>query len=330
MDEQTITKYLQGECSPEEARRVQEWLYYSEENRKVFFQTKALWNYRVTKYFSATEQVDRALARLNQSIDRSEAFRKKEFYIRVARYAASIVVVLTVSLILWNNNRRSSSSDLITVNIGQTDSSHLVILNDGSRVWLNSNSSITYPEKFSNEKRIISFSGEAFFEVRHDSLSSFTVQTSNLQVEVLGTSFNVRAYPSERRTETTLLNGKVALQNKKGDNLKILEPGYMAAFDKKSEQLSLKEVDTDHYIAWRHGLIIFTNATLDEITEKLSALYQVRFVFDTPIADVGEYNFTFRKNQSIEQVMDMLSFIAPMQYRKDGNQIFVDVKTPRE
>lgn len=322
MDEYMMLRYLRGECSADEEASFQEWLYQSDENRKQFYEVKALWNYRHEDHFHSKEQLNKASAALGHRIDQAESLRKKQVYIRFARYAASVILALAIPLVLWTTYKHIYTSGLVTIAVAQTDSSRLVTLQDGSRVWLNSNSSITYPEHFSKEERTVSFSGEAYFEVAHDSLHPFIVQTNSVHVKVLGTSFNVRAYPSEQRTETTLLQGKVIVQNKNGTDLAVLAPGQMAAFDRVNQYLSVKEVDADQYAAWRHGVIVFTNATLADITQELSTLYQVRFVMNDP-PDPALYNFNFRKSQPIEKVMEMLCFVAPLRYHREGNEIIV-------
>ena len=323
MNEELIIKYLQGQCSPEEEDLFLKWLQESSENKKFFYEQKALLNYRKVKHFGTDEQINQATARFHSNVRLAETRRKKQVYLRFARYAAVLLFLLALPAILYKADYFSRDSELITVSIAQTDSSKFVPLSDGSRVWLNSNSSLTYPETFSKSERNVQLAGEAYFEVSHDSLHPFKVQTHNIQVKVLGTSFNVRSYSSEKNTETTLVEGKVVIQNKQGNNLAMLAPGQMAEYDKTSQYLAVKAVDPNGYTAWRHGLIVFTNATLDDITGKLSELYQVHFIINGASAQHTSYNFSFRKGQSIDKVLEMLSFIAPIKYNVQGKEIFI-------
>ena len=323
MNEEIIIKYLQGQCTPEEEDLFLKWLQESSENKKFFYEQKALLNYRKVKHFGTDEQLNQATAKFYSNVRRSESRRKKQVYLRFARYAAVVLFLLAVPALLYKAGYLSSGSELITVSIAQTDSTKFVPLSDGSRVWLNSNSSITYPESFSKSERNVQLTGEAYFEVSHDSLHPFKVQTHNIQVKVLGTSFNVRSYSSEKNTETTLVEGKVVIQNKQGNNLAMLAPGQMAEYDKTNQYLAVKAVDPDGYTAWRRGLMVFTNATLDDITGKLSELYQVHFTIKGARPEHTSYNFSFRKGQSIDKVLEMLSFIAPIKYKVEGKEIFI-------
>jgi transmembrane sensor len=321
MDEGMIIKYLQGQCSREEEALLLEWLQQSSENKDFFLEQKAVFNYRKAKHFAIDDQINAAAGRFNANIDAFEVRRKRQVYLRIARYAAILIFALALPAILYKAHVFSGDAKLITMSVGYTDSSKLVLLSDGSRVWLNSNSSISYPETFSKNDRNVQFTGEAYFEVTHDSLHPFKVQTNNMQVKVLGTSFNVRSYHSEKITETTLIEGKVSIQNEKGNNLATLTPGQSAQYDNTTRDLEINVVDTKQYAAWRHGLILFNDATLDEITQRLSELYQVHFTIESKSLENATYNFSFQKGQSVSKVLEMLSFIAPIKYTIQGKEI---------
>jgi transmembrane sensor len=324
MDEEIMVKYLQGECSTEEETLFLEWLSQSPENKKLFLEQKALWNHRRIKHFAAHEQLSKATASLNRSIRLIESRKRKQVYLRFVRYAAIFIFAMALPAALYTTyHHQYADPGLITVSIAQTDSSKFVRLSDGSGVWLNSNSSITYPEKFSKDERIVQFTGEGYFEVAHDSLHPFRIQTNNMQVKVLGTSFNIRSYSSERKIETILVEGKVVIQNKQGNNLAMLTPGQMGEYDKDSQYLSVKAVDPEQYTAWRYGLVSLTNVTLEDITQKLSELYKVHFIINDEKAKHTFYNFSFRKGQSLDKVLEMLSFIAPIKYSLQGKEISI-------
>ena len=153
MNEEIIIKYLQGQCTPEEEDLFLKWLQESAENKTFFYEQKALWNYRKVQHFGTEEQLNQATSKFYSTVRRSESRRKKQVYLRFARYAAVLLFLLTVPALLYKAGYFSNNSQLITVSIAQTDSSKFVPLSDGSRVWLNSNSSITYPESFSKSER---------------------------------------------------------------------------------------------------------------------------------------------------------------------------------
>ncbi|HMG94440.1 MAG TPA: FecR domain-containing protein [Chryseolinea sp.] len=322
MDEQMMIRYFRGECSLEEEAILREWLQKSYENKKLFYEQKALWNYRHVKRFGTEEQIGRAMSTFNNKLNDAESRIQKRVFFRLAKYAAVFIFTSTLSVFLYiSYQRQTRDGRLMTISVTQTDSSRLVTLVDGSRVWLNSNSSISYPKEFSHDERMVHLRGEGYFEVAHDSLHPFIVKTDAVQVKVLGTSFNILS--SEKKTETTLVTGRVIIQNKKGDNLAVLTPGQMGAFDNASQYLSVNVVDVEQYIAWRQGTVSFTNTTLGNIAGKHSELYQVRFVFDSSKVDRTAYNFNFRKGQPLDEVLEMLSFIAPIKYVVQGEEVFI-------
>jgi transmembrane sensor len=320
--EEMMIRYLERSCSTDEEAAFREWLMQSEENRKLFYETKAVWNYYNAAQSRTEEQLDKAATRLNNSLNRLERGRKRKEYFHLARYAAIFLLVLSTGVLVWTSyNHFYGGPELITVQVALTDSSKLVTLDDGSKIWLNRNSSLTYPAKFSEEERAVIFSGEAYFEVKHDARRPFKVKTANVQVKVLGTSFNLRAYASEGKTETVLMQGKVAVQNNNGENLAVLAPGQMARYDNAGRRLSVRNVDAAQYALWRYGTQTFSHATLYDITQKLSELYRVRFAIDGLVDRSAVYNFSFNKGESIDSVMQMLCFIAPVKYEKKESEI---------
>ena len=156
---------------------------------------------------------------------------------------------------------------------------HLV-LSDGTRVWLNSASEFHYPTRFDGDIREVSFSGEVYFEVAKDSLRPFVVRAGDVRVKVLGTSFNVSAYPDEERVVATLVEGSVALETESEDV--VLRPGEQAVWDCASGKVEVNEVDASVCVSWVKGRFEFEDLSLEEITRQLSRWYDVSFEFVEP------------------------------------------------
>ena len=152
MDEQMMIKYLQGTCSPEEEAVFLEWLNQSDDHKKTFYEKKALWNYRYINQFSTEDQINKALERFNRHIRSMELRKIRNMYISFVKIAAIIILAIAVPVILYISYHEHLSNHLITLSVAQTDSSKLIVLSDGSRIWLNSHSSITYPQKFTKGK----------------------------------------------------------------------------------------------------------------------------------------------------------------------------------
>ena len=152
-----------------------------------------------------------------------------------------------------------------------------VVLPDGTKVWLNAASSLTYPSRFTTSERLVKVTGEAFFEVAKDVRKPFKVQAADHTVEVLGTSFNINAYTDEPATKTTLLEGSVRVVNSNNNN-KVLKPGQQAVI--KGTELSVSEVETDEVMAWKNGYFHFKDAGIKEVMRALQRWYDIEIVYE--------------------------------------------------
>ena len=165
-----------------------------------------------------------------------------------------------------------------------------ILLADGTKVYLNAGTRLVYPEQFTGSKRQVFLSGEAFFEVSHDPEHPFIVKTSDLSVEVLGTHFNVSAYPSDNIIETVLTEGKVVLQkNKSGlfEKKTELVPNQLASFDKRTSESTLRFVDVENYVSWKDQILKFESSDLFHVLSKVERYYNIRFSYsDLPLKDI--------------------------------------------
>ncbi len=160
-----------------------------------------------------------------------------------------------------------------------------VTLPDGTHVFLNAGSRLIYPDFFPNKNREVFLTGEAFFDVKHDEKQPFVVQTTDIRVRVLGTQFNVSAYPADNIIETVLTHGKISLeQNNAGifSETTVLNPGQLAAFNKTERTTHLKEVDHEYYTLWKDGLLKFESTDLSQIVKRLERYYNIRFKYSNP------------------------------------------------
>ena len=183
-----------------------------------------------------------------------------------------------------------------------------VFLSDGSKVKLNAESRLTYTKPFDDEKRVVYLEGEAFFEVAADPEKPFIVRTSELETRVLGTSFNVKAYPEDGRIDVAVKSGKVSVTSQKiknsdilGNNV-VLSPTEMASYSQKENQFRVSVYDEKEVLSWSDGTLYFNNATMAEFVAKLERWYGIEIVVarKTPVKKgiVGEF-----KDQSLEEIL---------------------------
>ena len=161
-----------------------------------------------------------------------------------------------------------------------------ITLEDGTEVWLNAQSQLIYPEKFSQTERRVSVEGEAYFRVARDEQKPFIVETAGQVVQVLGTEFNVHSYAEDPTVETTLVKGSIAMRPAEANGAQmVLTPGHQAVFDKSGHDINVRSVDTEVVTSWRDGKFVFEKQTLEQLMLTLSRWYDFTFEFaDSPAA----------------------------------------------
>ena len=246
IDDLLIQKFLSGQATEEEANSLIRHLGENQDNRLKYFITKRIWLASKNRQ-EDPEFVGNSWERLNLRLEDQDSkgkpaskSKQKSTWRKLA-VAASISILIITSGILGIQNYRtsqySSTEHQITVPYGSRSS---IVLPDGSKVWINSGSTLTYGSNF-NKNREVVLSGEAYFDVKHQKNESFTVNTSDLRIRVLGTEFNVKSYPEEDIIETTLISGQLMLLPKQlnvsDGRQTILHSDQKAYYSKEARKL---------------------------------------------------------------------------------------------
>jgi len=155
-----------------------------------------------------------------------------------------------------------------------------LVLADGTKVWLNSDTELTYPVSFVGKERRVTLKGEAYFEVTPNKEVPFIVTTGNQDVEVLGTKFNISSYVTDTNIITTLVEGKVKVFDRKSDATRYLLPNEQSVLNKNTDNIKKQKVDVYPYIAWKEGRFVFSNVPLDQFLNKIARWYDVDVVFE--------------------------------------------------
>lgn len=193
----------------------------------------------------------------------------------------------------------------------------VVLLTDGSRVWLNADSKLTYPEHFAGNERNVSVEGEAYFEVKKNPENPFMVQVDNIKIKVTGTSFNVCAYPSDNEIITTLDEGKIRIGDKEANSqLYDVKPGETAIYDKAIAKYTI--VSDEKYSevsSWRDNRLVFRNTSLENVLKTLSRRFDVTFEIAENSISSYTYNFGCSSND-LSNVIEMMSSITPIKFKR--------------
>ena len=194
-------------------------------------------------------------------------------------------------------------------------------LSDGTRVWLNSETSIQYPVAFGAKERRVFVQGEAYFEVAKDAKKPFTVQFMSSSVTVLGTSFNIRAYPEEKRSQTTLAEGSVRIYSP-GSSM-LLKPGEQAEVSALSGEMVKQEVEVKNFTSWKDGRFVFEQQPLEDIMRTLERWYDIRVIFKDEGAKRISLSGNMKQYGDFSQVMKMLQMTGDVRFELHGNDVYI-------
>jgi ferric-dicitrate binding protein FerR (iron transport regulator) len=183
-----------------------------------------------------------------------------------------------------------------------------LVLSDGSRVFVNSMSKLEFPVSFTGNKREITLEGEAYFEVAKDKSRPFIVKIKGVQVEVLGTSFNIKAYPEDHQSFTTLVEGKVKLSSgNQSSNDYFLEPNQQAVYDPSNQGMVISKVDAGKFVEWTKGRYYFSDQSLEEIMKTLSRWYDFNYKFENQTIKNIRFEGGLNKYGSIYPILDIIN-----------------------
>lgn len=264
---------------------------------------------------------ERILSQLNSKIEAREKELKKKQWIgrfkriaKIAAVAASLLVTIHIGWLIASDQKPETF--YIVAERGQKSS---ITLPDGSRVWLNSASTISYTSNYNSKERNVTLQGEAYFEVAKNPEIPFIVHSQNLSVEALGTKFNVKAYVEDDCIITTLVEGRVKATA--GDECQMLFPEQESSFDKRTGVMTKSRVkDTSHMIPWMRNEILFRNSSLSEISALLERMYNVTVLFDDN--DIGSLTYTgLVRNNSLQNVLELIATTSPVDYRMSADTV---------
>lgn len=273
---------------------------------------------------------NRIRSRVMQSVDAGEkhdikqARREIPYWVRVAAVLFPFVVFSFV--FYWGNKDETPLATTPKVGTiayiekanpkGQKST---IILSDGSVVTLNADSKLIYKERFDDKERRVILEGEAFFDVSKDASRPFIIETKQITTRVLGTSFNIRAYPGADEVKVAVASGKVSIKKSylgstdEEERALVLVPGEMGVYKKLNQTLNKTSFDKRDLFGWKEGLIYFKNANFIDVQERLEQWYGVNIIIEKPISLEKDFSGTY-KNKPLELVLQGLAFVYDFNY----------------
>ncbi len=335
MNKKTLLKYIAGNCSEKEEHEVLKWASRNKKNEEYFIWLK---NTCVSATMPDTKASDEemtifrsCLAKRERRIIKSDRRRILLAYTSYAAAAvAAIALIINVTSI---PSRDEVVSEYLSLNLNDIPDNFIkevytepgvkanITLPDGSRVWLNSDSKLRFPDRFMGNTRSVELSGEAYFEVEKDSLMPMIISTpKNFKVEVRGTSFNLKCYEDEEEAVATLYSGSINLlssddgSDSRGRVITEIKPNEMYSIKENlPEPVNIIAPDIKNASAWKDGRLVFESTRMDEVIRMLKRWHGTEIVVDDPEILNFRITATFRK-ESMIQIAEMLKFCALIDY----------------
>lgn len=328
MDKKIFEKYLNNQCSQAELEEVIHWAKNDVHDLNPKKQLEELWLNSVDQEELEDEKLSRLFDKImfkinsNQSKERKELKRRStviEMVNWVTRVAAILLLPVSIFLFYTLSEKVQLSQEFAEISVDSMEieapfgSRTFFQLSDGTTVHLNYGSKLKYPIVFLGETREVSLTGEGFFDVAHNPDKPFIVKTGNLNIKALGTGFNVFAYPQEKFIETTLVHGKVNLEDVISNRTLIeMIPGQHTIYNKSNGTTLTTMGKIDKYIAWKDGKIIFEDTPITEVADRLSKMFNVDILVSNNIKD---FNYTVTINdEPLFQILDLMTMAAPVKY----------------
>lgn len=364
MDESIIIKYLRKTLSQEERKEFVRWLNEDPAHLKLFKEVKKSWalttSFDAGNYTDSDSEFNRFKYRyLHPGKTRNGI---SPLLIQISQIAAIVVVTAALSiyiqhLISKNGNSLQTSFNEITTNAGEKTR---ITLADGSQIWINSCTKLKYPTSLTGSKVDLFLDGEAYFDLKKIPNRKIIVHTSRLNINVIGTAFNLRSYSDDNIIETTLVRGKISITHTSEQNNAskevVLKPNQSAIYFKNSntlkvpvlaehriqnsetqeglEQLAIKNqsnviveesINTEPQISWIEGKFVFRKETFENLAKRLERHYNVKITITDSKLKKSKFSGTFDK-ESIEQALKALSYPVPFNYTIIKDSITIQPK----
>lgn len=307
--EQLIASYLNGELSQEERTELMNWVRTDPSNKALFYDIKDIWD----SARPASVDVNQQLIHFYKT----QAQKKKKRVLPVWTNVAAAVAILLIGLfsaqfVPFLKPKPQSMVESLQVPKGSRSE---IVLADGTKVNLNSNSKLELDENFSGTLREVHLDGEAYFEVKSDKQHPFKVHTQKFDIVVTGTKFNVSSYREDTNIGATLAEGRIKLQTKTMGEI-VLKPGQKISFNQQTMNPVLTKVDVESELAWVDGEFNFKDIPFPDLVRRLERWYDVKLLYDGREFDSMTYTGRFKNQETIWQVLDALKLTTSIDYTK--------------
>lgn len=315
MDKDLLYRFFEGRASVEEMRLVKEWSEASEENSKLLRRERKLFNAIILS------------GRLEPSDGQTTLRKKRNHFVREFLKIASVVAItvgITAALFSIGEDKEDMNVAMQTITVPAGQRVNLD-LPDGSNVWLNAGTTMKYPVSFMKGKGEVILNGEAYFEVAHNEKSPFVVRTHAMDIEVLGTKFNVEAYSKKAVFEASLMQGKIRVKSPHNEKTAVvLLPNYKTTL--KDGRLVVSKIDDYNVYRWKEGLYCFKSKRFTQIMEDLERYYDLKIQVDKKSIESVALTGKFRISDGLDYALRVLQKDVSFTYRRDKDNDVIYIK----
>lgn len=325
----SISRKIAGESTEEDLHLVDNWLNENKNNKKIYNTLLEMWNSEKL----TTENQQSLYDSVKRKITVYENRPKIRFYnTNIFKIAAIGFLLITLNLAFYIFTEKPEPETIAWQEIVVPRGNRMKItLPDSTSIWLNNETKFRYASNFSSTNRQVELSGEAYFDVHHDSAHPFTVKIGKKQIKVYGTRFSVNAYPEDQYIETSLISGSVVFENDTEINGKTefkIEPGNSLYYNKQSKTVENKKIQSSFYEYWEKGMYSFKDERFETLAIKLKRIFNVEVVFEDEFLKNKTYTGTININDNIFIFMEAIrrTSVQPIEYRFNNNMIYVKLK----
>lgn len=328
--DELIANYLTEGLDKNALDELKTWIAASAENQQYFIRQREIWFSAVSREAASVYDKDKAFENFRNRVESQKEIQstsRRGFSLSALwRYAAVVAIIIAVGCISYWQGEVNVKDTFADISVeAPLGSKTKLYLPDGTLVWLNAGSRMTYSQGFGVDNRKVELEGEGYFEVKRNEKIPFFVKTKDLQLQVLGTKFNFRDYPEDHEVVVSLLEGKVGLNNLlREEKEAVLSPDERAVLNKANRLLTVESVTASNASQWTDGYLFFDEELLPDIAKELERSYNVKIhIANDSLKTFRFYGNFVRREQNIQEVLEALASTEKMQYKIEERNITI-------
>ena len=324
-----IIKYLRGHLTHKETKELLEWLKHDPRNKDYFHKFKREWQPQEHADQQVHEAFHEMQSKLSLGHSLENQFSQAEHRkIRILKSSLQVAALLVIGLIAGyladnqSENKQYQQVQYTTIEAGRGERS-TVTLPDGSKVWLNSASTLRFADSDFHNNRQVHLAGEAYFKVKERQQATFTVKTKDYDIQVTGTEFNVMNYEDMNQSEATLVEGSITIKTR---NRSVqLTPNQKATY--QNNRLRVQKENVYPSISWKEGVFYFDQTPLYQLVKRIERRYDVTIHLNSASLKNVKYSGVFKNQETIWEVLEVIKMTTPIEYHKRKDQIIEITQT---